>query len=610
MPIKRSQQIWHAAAELLFGAAALAFLTWICFWLELDIATIIPVYMIVVVLLSLRGRVVPAVTLSIIAAACLAYFFTPPILSFQINSPEDIVTVAVFAAASLVITGLVRRTRRLGEAAALKDRLQVIIDTIPAVVWSNSPDGSADFLNQRFRDYTGLSQEEGRGWAWMDALHPEDRAIEAWRTALAAGEPFEKEARLRRADGGYRWFLLRFAPLRDERGNIVEWYATSTDIDDLKRAEEVLRERARLLDLTHDTVFVRDMHDIITYWNRGAEELYGWKGEEAIGKLAHQLLQTRFPEQLVEITEVLLRTGRWEGELVHIKRNGTEAIVASRWSLQQDGQGRPAAILETNNDITERKRAEEELRRREATLHEAQMELAHANRVTTTGQLAASIAHEVAQPIAAAVTNANAALRWLGAQPPELGEVGQALGRIVNDGKRASDIISRIRALVRRGPPQKDQLDLNDTILEVVAVTRTELLRNGVALRTSLADGLPVIQGDRIQLQQVVLNLTLNALEAMSGSNEGPRELLISTKEEGTNGVLVAVHDSGPGLQPDSSERLFNPFYTTKPSGMGMGLSICRSIIEAHGGRVWATPNAPQGAIFQFTVPQQRESVS
>jgi len=466
MPIdhNRTTKFWHPAAEILLGSAALAFLTLVGLRLDLNLATASLAYVIVIVLLCLRGSLIPAVVLSIIAAVCLDYFFTEPRFSMRIDAPEDVMAVAAFATTSFVITGLVRRARRLGEAAALKDRLQVIIDTIPAVVWSSSSDGSAGFLNQRFRDYTGLSLEEGRGWAWMSALHPDDRAKDDWRGALAAGEPFEKEARLRRADGEYRRFLL--------------------------------------------------------------------------------------------------------------------------------------------------KRAEEELRRREAHLRDAQMELAHANRVTATGQLAASIAHEVSQPIAAALTNANAAWRWLAAEPPDLEEVGQALGRIIRDGRRASDIIGRIRALVRRAPPQNDQLDINETMLEVIALTRSELRSNGTSLRTRLAHGLPLVPGDRIQLQQVMLNLILNAIEAMSGSSEAARELLIRTEQDGPDGVLVAVEDSGPGLKPESLDRLFDAFYTTKSSGMGMGLSICRSIIEAHGGRVWATPNLPHGAAFQFTLPQKRETAS
>ena len=250
-------------------------------------------------------------------------------------------------------------------------------------------------------------------------------------------------------------------------------------------------------------------------------------------------------------------------------------------------------------DVTERRRAEEE---RQA--------LAHANRITTMGQLTASIAHEVNQPIAAVITNAQAALRWLKMRPPDPEEVRQALDRIVKAGRRAADVISGMRALVRKAQPRTDQLDINDTVREVIALTRSELNRTGTSLQTQLADGLPLVPGDRIQLQQVMLNLILNAVEAMSGWDERSRELLISTEGDGANGVRIAVRDWGPGLKPESLDRLFDAFYTTKPDGMGMGLSICRSIIEAHGGRVWATTNVPQGATFQFSLPRQRETAS
>ena len=522
-----------------------------------------------------------------------------------------------------------------------------------------------------------------------------------------------------------------------------------------KRTEEKLREQARLLDLTHDTVFVRDMNDIINYWNRGAEERYGWTREEAVGKVSHQLMQTTFPAPLEEINAALLRTSRWEGELVHTKRDGTKVVVASRWSIRQDEQGRPAAILETNNDITERKKADAALRESErryrnifqttgvsiweedfsevkaaidefkargvrdfrqylvehpefveqamgmvkivdvnnatvnlfeaqtkdellASLHkvfmpetaevfveeliaiaegqtsfesetvlqtlnggklavlftiafppeptkmdsvlvsimditerkqtqeallQARAELARVARVTTLGELTASIAHEVNQPIAAVVTNAGAGLRWLAAQPPHLDEARQALERIIKNGNRASEVIGRIRALVKKAPAQKDRLDINDTILEVVALTRSEGETNRVSLQTRLANDLPPIPGDRVQLQQVILNLIVNAIEAMSGTSAGPRGVLINSEKDGSKGVLVAVRDSGAGLGSVSLEQLFDAFYTTKPDGMGMGLAISRSIIEAHGGRLWATPNVPQGAVFQFTLP-------
>jgi PAS domain S-box-containing protein len=256
--------------------------------------------------------------------------------------------------------------------------------------------------------------------------------------------------------------------------------------------------------------------------------------------------------------------------------------------------GDVAEFVGTLMDVTERRRAEEE---RQA--------LAHANRITTIGQLTASIAHEVNQPIAAVVTNAQAALRWLNMQPPDPEEVRQALDRIVKAGRRAGDVINQMRALVRKSPPRKDQLEINEVIREVIALARSEVQKTGTWLQTQLADGLPLVQGDRIQLQQVMLNLILNAVEAMSGSDQGARELLISTEENEANGVRVAVRDWGPGLKSDSLDRLFDAFYTTKPDGMGMGLSICRSIIEAHGGRLWATANVPRGASFQFTLPPE-----
>ena len=243
-------------------------------------------------------------------------------------------------------------------------------------------------------------------------------------------------------------------------------------------------------------------------------------------------------------------------------------------------------------------------------LREAQTELAHVNRVTTMGQLAASIAHEINQPITATVTNAHAALRWLGARPPDLEEVRKALGRIVKDGSRAGDVIGRIRALIKKAPPRKAGLEINEAILEVIALTRGEVVKNGVSLQTQLAEGLPLIQGDRVQLQQVILNLIINAVEAMSGVSERPRELLIGTGKDASGGVLVAVQDSGPGLNPESFDRLFDAFYTTKPGGIGMGLSICRSIVDAHGGHLWAAPYDGPGATFQFTIPIHDEPES
>ncbi len=258
-------------------------------------------------------------------------------------------------------------------------------------------------------------------------------------------------------------------------------------------------------------------------------------------------------------------------------------------------------------DMTDRKRVEAEARESERRYRETLMELAHANRVTSMGQLTASIAHEVNQPITAAVINAEAALRWLAAQPPDLEEVRTALSLIVEDGTRAGNVIGGIRALIKKVPTRQACLDINEAIREVIALTRGEAVKTGVPVQTDLAEGLPLIYGDRVQLQQVILNLIINAIEAVSGVAETPRAVLISTAQAEPGGVLVAVRDSGPGLDPANLEHLFNAFYTTKSGGMGMGLAICRSIIEAHEGQLSASANEPRGAVFQFTLPLHRD---
>jgi PAS domain S-box-containing protein len=642
-------------------------------------------------------------------------------------------------------------------------------------------------------------------------------------------------------------------------------------------AQASAREKASLLDLTHDTIFVRGMDDVIAYWNRGAEELYGWARDEAMGQVSHQLMQTRFPAPLEEINAELLRTGRWEGELVHTKRDGTPVTVASRWSLERDDRGQPATILETNNDVTERKRAEETLRENERryrhifetagvsiweedfsdvkaaidavkaqgihdfrqyvaahpefvrqaiamvkvvdindatvrlfgagskkellgslqalitpetekafaeeliaiaeertsfasetgiqtlkgekltvlftmtcpppparldrvlvtimditerkraeiltaqvfesapegvcivgrdyryrranpvyrrrwgipdepiagrhvsellgvdaferilkpnldrcfageevkfewisesrghlylavsysplrsvsrdveaalviqrdlteymraseALRAAQAELAHVSRISTLGEMTASIAHEISQPLAGIGLNASAGLRWLNGQSPDLAEARDALTEIHKDARRATDVIDRIRALVRKSPIRMDQLSINEVILDVIALMRSEIERSGFELHTRLATDLPATRGDRIQLQQVILNLIVNAMEAMHDG--GPRQLLIQSGMDEAQTIVVSVADSGPGLDPANMDRIFNSFYTTKPAGIGMGLSICRSIIETHGGKIRARANAPRGAIFEFTLPRPRTDQS
>lgn len=364
-----------------------------------------------------------------------------------------------------------------------------------------------------------------------------------------------------------------------------------------RAVEATLREKANILELTHDAIFSRSMDNRITFWNSGAEAMYGHDREVVVGSVPFQLLKTVFPVSLDEINAELLREGRWEGELTHKTRDGKQVVVASRWSLQQDNQGRPVSIIEINNDITERKRAEE-------SLQQTQAMLAHYNRVTLAGELAASIAHEINQPLSGVIVNGNACLRWLAAKPPNLEEAREAATRIVRDGNRAGDVVARIRRLATRSITTEERIDMNETICDVVDLAGNEIRKSHVRLRTELAGDLAPVLGDRVQLQQVILNLVMNAIEAMSASGKQPRELVITTQNDGGDDVRVTVQDSGPGLEPQKIDEIFAAFYTTKPTGMGMGLSISRSIIQNHGGRLWAASNNGQGATFQFTVPK------
>jgi PAS domain S-box-containing protein len=367
--------------------------------------------------------------------------------------------------------------------------------------------------------------------------------------------------------------------------------------DDLRRSEMYLAEAQRL---SHVGSFGWDVSSGKLFWSEETFRIFEYDLlDQPTTELA---LERAHPDDKARVQATIDRAAREkkdldfehrllmpDGKIKNIHLVGHPVVDPSREFVEFVG---------TVIDVTERRRAEEE---RQA--------LAHANRITTMGQLTASIAHEVNQPITAVVTSAQAALRWLNMQPPDPQEVRQALGRIVNAGRRAGDVIGRIRALIAKTPTQKENLDVNNLIIEVIGLTRSELHGSGVSLRTQLSPDLPLVQGDRVQLQQVMLNLILNAVEALSRISEGPRELLISSVDGGASGVHVAVRDSGPGMPPERLRRLFDAFYTTKPGGMGMGLSICRSIVEAHGGRISAAPNEPRGAAFEFTLPREEANV-
>ncbi|MFG1424928.1 sensor histidine kinase [Roseixanthobacter glucoisosaccharinicivorans] len=392
------------------------------------------------------------------------------------------------------------------------------------------------------------------------------------------------------------------------RGVVSVAAITVTTLLSLKNqhATRALREQADLLDLTHDAIFVRTVDDIITYWNHGAEELYGWTRAQAVGQRASTLLHTVFPEPQQDIFEQFQRTGRWEGELVHTTREGASVVVMSRWSLQRDERGRPLAAMETNSDITERKHAED-------ALHQSQAELAHVTRITTMGELTASIAHEINQPLAAVVTNGEACLRWLGRAIPDLGEAKSAVEQMIRNGRRASDVVARLRALARRGEADRVPVDVNEAMNDALLLVERELSNHRVALDLCLDRSVPRVLGDRVQLQQVVINLALNAIQAMEAVPAARRRLRVETRrrdDPSANAVQISVTDTGPGVEPQNIPLLFNAFYSTKSDGMGMGLSISRSIIEAHNGVVAATLTEGGGMCFSVTLPMHEETCS
>jgi PAS domain S-box-containing protein len=364
-----------------------------------------------------------------------------------------------------------------------EDRLRRVINTIPAHVWSTLPDGSVDFINQRLLESTGLSIEALLGTGWQSIVHPDDRAryMAKWRSALAAGEPVEIEARVLTAQRDYRWLLVRNVPLRDGHGGIVKWYGTGIDIEDRKRAEDALRK--------------------------------------------------------------------------------------------------------------------------------AQADLAHANRVTTMGELSASLAHEINQPISGAITNASTCLRRLDREPPDLEGARVAASRIIRDANRAAEIIDRVKLFFRKGVVTKERLDVNEVIREMEILLHNEAIQHSVSVQTKLAADLPFIVADRVQLQQVLMNLMINGIEAMKAV-DGQRQLTLGTRNESEEQLLVSVEDTGIGLPPNQAGQIFNAFFTTKEHGTGMGLRISRTIIEAHGGRLWATDNTPRGASFHVTLAASSDAGS
>jgi PAS domain S-box-containing protein len=517
----------------------------------------------------------------------------------------------MFAALASMISWFSTIRRRADEALRTsEERFRTLVQFSFDVYWES--DAQHRFTRQEYADnltrVPAPGSEIGKTRWEVPYLEPDEEAWRTHRATLDAHLPF-RDFELARPtpDGGKRYVSVSGLPVFDSTGRFVGYRGVGRDITERKRAEEALREsetRFRtFVDHAAYAFFMLDFDDAtIIDVNRRACESLGYTREEVIG-----MTPLAFDIDLDRATLETIAQRAAAGETVlfdthrHRRKDGSVFPVEVQTSVFRHGGRR--FLLKIARDITDRVQAEEGHER----LRQLEADLAHINRVSLMGELAASIAHEVNQPLAGVVSNGSACLRWLAGDTPNLAEARDAARRIVRDGKRAGDVIARVRALTRRDATSGEKLDLNQTLHEVLALVDDEAKRRSAALRTQFADDLAPVAGDRVQLQQVVLNLVMNAIEAMSTIEERARELIITTRNLDADHVQVTVDDCGPGLDPNGRENVFEPFYTTKATGMGMGLAVSRSIVQHHGGRLWATAKDGPGTAFHFVLPKYRE---
>jgi PAS domain S-box-containing protein len=489
-----------------------------------------------------------------------------------------------------------------GKSSPSYAQLCTIVNSAPAHVWTGRADGSGvDFVNKRFTDYTGLSMAQVLGWGWTDAVHPVDRRriLARAESILASGTSQHTEMRLRRFDGTYRWFLFEGSPLHDASGAVVGWCGTNVDVDVRKRAAEALRESVQQLQLIIDSipgqVAILNTSGQAEMVNRGLLEYFGRPLEDfQFGDTSDHV----HPDELADVIAAWVRA-MGTGTMVEYEHRLRRYDGVYRWFYARGLPLRDSAnqilrwyVLLT--DIDDRKRAEDALR-------DMQTKLSRAAQVATVGELAASVAHEVNQPLAAVVANGHACVRWLSATPPNFDKALEAAQRIAKDGKDAGEVVRRVRSLFKRAAAERLPLDIGDIVRDVLRLLETDAARRSVAVAVTLEPDVPPVLGDRVQLQQLVLNLMLNALDAMEPIVDRPKRLTVGSRCGDAAHVVVEIGDNGVGLEDPHAA--FEPFFTTKADGMGMGLAICRSIVAAHNGTLAARRNDDFGTTFWFSLP-------
>jgi PAS domain S-box-containing protein len=490
------------------------------------------------------------------------------------------------------------------QLAKAERELRITLDTIPTLAWRTRADGFAEYINKRWLDYTGFSLTEALGWEWQAAIHPDDRLVlvDAWLKMLASGKPGDIEARLRRFDGSYRWFLFRTEALRDERGVITGWYGTNFDIEDRKQTENALQRSeaysAEAQKLSQTGSIAWDPANDDHFWSEQTYQIMGF--DRNIKPSMDMIVQRVHPDDRDHLKQEVKRTALGAQDYDYEQRllmpDGLIKHLHVRAHRVKYDSGREE-IVGALMDVSAARKSQE-------ALHSAQMGLAHASRVATLGEISASIAHEVNQPLAAIVANGQACLRYLRHETPNLDDLRGAIEWIVKDGNRAGEVIRRVRGLLKKSTTDKTQVDVSSLINEVVALLQRELAAQLVTLQLELAPSAPPIFADRVQLQQVIINLIMNGAEAMQAITDRQRVLIIRLYQNDASHVVVAVKDSGCGIPDENAGRVFDAFFSTKPGGLGIGLSICRSIIEEHGGRLRALNNDEElGSTFEFALP-------